>query len=127
MSDGSRIVRAITEHSRVTIALMLLLTGVFVAGLPMMERSTSLDQFQADTDEADALDYAETNFTSSRGNATVAQIVVRDDNVLDRESLLSLLEYEQALRANETITETLVEEDAIRSVADVVAKASIRQ
>ncbi|HKL28326.1 MAG TPA: MMPL family transporter, partial [Natrialbaceae archaeon] len=82
---------------------------------------------QADTDEADALDYAETNFTSSRGNATVAQIVVRDENVLDRKSLLSVLEYEQALRANETINETLVEEDAIRSVADVVAKASIRQ
>jgi len=72
----------------------------------MVDRSTSLDQFQTDADEADALDYVDANFSIGSTDTTSAQVIVRDDNVLDKETLVSILEYERALRTNETVNGT---------------------
>jgi len=77
-----------------------------------------LDQFQTDADEADALDYVDANFSSGSTDTTSAQIIVRDDNVLDKETLVSILEYERAPGTNETVNGTLVENDSTRSVAN---------
>jgi len=60
-------------------------------------------------------------------DTTSAQVIVRDDNVLDKETLVSILEYERALRTNETVNRTLVENDSTRSVANLVATTSIRE
>ncbi|WP_225336094.1 efflux RND transporter permease subunit [Halomicrobium urmianum] len=116
----------ITDSARLVIAVMLIASAIVAAGVPMVDRSTSLDQFQTDADEADALDYVDANFSSGTANTTSAQVIVRDDNVLDKETLVSILEYEQALRTNETVNETLVENGSTRSVANLVATAAIR-
>ncbi|PTD93490.1 Patched family protein [archaeon SCG-AAA382B04] len=92
----------------------------------MVERSTSLDQFQTDAEEVDALDYVETNFSTGTANTTKAQIIIRDENVLDQETLVSILEYEKTLRENETVNETLIENNSIQSVANLIATTSIR-
>ncbi|PGF18203.1 Patched family protein [Natrinema sp. CBA1119] len=92
----------------------------------MVERSTSLDQFQTDADEADALDYSEGNFSAGTTNTTSAQIIVQDDDVLDKETLVSILEYEQTVRNNETVNGTLVENDSTRSVANLIATTAFR-
>ncbi|NHX37779.1 MMPL family transporter [Halolamina sp. R1-12] len=93
----------------------------------MVDRSTSLDQFQTDADEADALEYVDANFSRGTTDTTSAQVIVRDDDVLDKGTLVSILEYERALQTNETVNETLVENDSTRSVANVVATAAIRE
>jgi hydrophobe/amphiphile efflux-3 (HAE3) family protein len=122
----SGISEQITENARLVIAVMLIASAVIVAGIPMVERSTSLDQFQTDADEADALDYSEGNFSAGTTNTTSAQIIVQDDDVLDKETLVSILEYEQTVRNNETVNDTLVENDPTRSVANLIATTAFR-
>lgn len=117
----------ITDNARLVIAVMVVASAVVAAGVPMVDRSTSLDQFQTDADEADALDYVDANFSIGSTDTTSAQVIVRDDNVLDKETLVSILEYERALRTNETVNGTLVENDSTRSVANLVATTSIRE
>jgi len=117
----------ITDNARLVIAVMVVASAVVAAGVPMVDRSTSLDQFQTDADEADALDYVDANFSSGSTDTTSAQVIVRDDNVLDKDTLVSILEYERALETNETVNETLVENDSTRSVANLVATTSIRE
>ncbi|WP_267641263.1 efflux RND transporter permease subunit [Haloarchaeobius amylolyticus] len=116
----------VTAYSKHAIAVMLVLTLVVGAGVPAMEQSTSLEQYQGGTTEGDALDYLDANFSGGEGNTTVAQIVVRDDDVLAKDSLVETLSYQQALRANETVDES-VGEDGIRSVANVVATTAIAE
>ncbi|MCT9094784.1 MMPL family transporter [Haloarchaeobius sp. HME9146] len=116
----------ITEYSRHAIAVVLILTLVVGAGVPAMEQSTSLEQYQGGTAENDALDYLDANFSAGDGNTTVAQIIVEGDDVLSKESLVETLSYQQALRANETVNGT-VGEDGIRSVAGVVATTAIAE
>ncbi|WP_254523719.1 MMPL family transporter [Natrinema caseinilyticum] len=116
----------ITDNARLVIAVMLIASAIVAAGVPMVDRSTSLDQFQTDADEAGALDYVDANFSSGTTDTTSAQVIVQDDDVLDKETLVSMLEYERALQTNETINETLVENDSTQSVANLVATATIR-
>jgi predicted RND superfamily exporter protein len=117
----------IADNTRVVLAVMLVASTVAAAGVPMVDQSTSLGQFQTEADEADALDYADANFSEGTAGTASAQVVVQDDDVLDRETLLAILEYEQALEANATVNDTLVENDSMRSVANLVATTSVRQ
>ncbi|WP_247730182.1 efflux RND transporter permease subunit [Halovivax limisalsi] len=109
----------LADNARLVVAIMLVASAVVGAGVPMVERSTSLDQFQADAAATDAADYVDANFSADGSKTTMAQIVVQDENVLDRETLVATLEYERALRDDETVVET-------RSVATLVATAAIR-
>ncbi|MFC6954067.1 efflux RND transporter permease subunit [Halorubellus litoreus] len=111
----------ITEHSRLVVAVLLVATLVVGAGVPLVEQETSLDQFQTDTDEADAQDYVDTNFERENGNGSVSQVVVRGENVLSRDSLLATLDYQAAIAANETVNASLDGADATRSVATAAA------
>ncbi|MFQ3295360.1 MAG: putative RND superfamily exporter protein, partial [Halobacteriales archaeon] len=121
------VARAISENARIVIAVMVVASALVAAGVPMLDRSTSLDQFQTDADEADALDYADANFAARTENTTTAQVIVEDDNVLDSETLVAMLEYQEGLHDNETISETLVANDSTRSVANVIGTAAIRE
>jgi predicted RND superfamily exporter protein len=116
----------VTKHSKAAIAVMLVLTLVVGAGAPMVSQSSSLDQFQSETDASEKLDYIEQNFQTGAENTTTAQIVVRDGNVLSKDSLVQTVEFERALYENETVSETLSEDAEITGIANVVAKASIR-
>ncbi|MEF8774697.1 MAG: MMPL family transporter, partial [Halobacteriales archaeon] len=71
------------------------------------------------------LDYLNRNFSTGRENATTAQILVSGDDVLSKQSLLAILAYEQRLRDNEPINETLTGDRQVVSVANVVATAAI--
>ncbi|MFC3959184.1 efflux RND transporter permease subunit [Halovivax cerinus] len=118
------IARFVADNARLVVVVMLVASAVVGAGVPMVERSTSLDQFQTDAAAADAADYVDANFSADGAETTTAQVVIQDENVLDRETLVAVLEYERALRDDETVDETLVE---TRSVASLVATAAIRE
>jgi predicted RND superfamily exporter protein len=127
MRGIERVVDGLLDHSRAVIVVMLLLTLAIGSGASMVEQSSSLDQFQTDSPEAEALDAIGENFSTGSENTTTAQVIVRDDDVLDRESLVGLIEYQQTLRDNETVDETLAEEAPTTSVANVLATAAIQQ
>ncbi len=124
LADG--LASAVTEYSRIVIAVMVLLTVVVGAGAPMVESASSLDQFQTESEESKKLEYIQTNFTAD-DNTTTAQVVVRGENVLTKGSLLSILDFQQRLGANATVNGTLVENDSTASVANVVARTALIQ
>jgi len=66
--------------------------------------------------------------TSLRARRTrrLHRFIVQDDDVLDKETLVSILEYEQTVRNNETVNDTLVENDPTRSVANLIATTAFR-
>ncbi len=127
MSRIGDVAALVTEHSKAAIAVMLVLTVLVGAGAPMVEQSSSLDQFQSESDESQKLDYIEQNFTAGDENTTTVQVVVRGDNVLTKGALVDTLEYQRALYENETIEGTLSGDDATTGIANVVATASLQQ
>jgi len=127
VSLAERLAGAVTEHSKLAIAVMVVLTVLVGAGAPMVESSSSLDQFQTESEESEKLDYIQANFSTGDENTTTAQIIVRGDNVLSRDSLIGTLRFEQALYANSTVNSTLVENDSISGIANAVARTAIAQ
>jgi predicted RND superfamily exporter protein len=117
----------VTEHSRAVVAVLLVLTVLVGSGAPMIEQSSSLEQFQSDSTAAEKLDYVEQNFVSSDDDTTTVQLVIRGDNVLSKEALIESLEIQQALRENGTVERTLANETPTAGVANVVATTAIRQ
>ncbi|WP_323676262.1 MMPL family transporter [Halorubellus sp. PRR65] len=117
----------VTDHSRIIIALMLVLTVAVGAGAGGISQSSSLDQFQSDSEESKKLSYIESNFSTGSDNTTSTQLIVRDDNVLDKATLVDMIELEQRLQANETIGSTLAENNSVVGISNVVATAAIQR
>ncbi|TKX52832.1 RND family transporter, partial [Halorubrum sp. SS7] len=103
MRGVDTVVDAVMDHSRVVIAVMLVLTVAIGSGAVMVEQTSSLDQFQTDSPESDALEYIQENFSTGEENTTTAQVIQRDEDVFDEASLVGMLEYQQTLRENETV------------------------
>ena len=62
--NASDLFAAVTEYSRGIIAVLLVLTVLVGAGAPMVDQSSSLEQFQSDSTAAEKLNYTETKFVS---------------------------------------------------------------
>ncbi|MFD1645441.1 efflux RND transporter permease subunit [Haloarchaeobius litoreus] len=126
MTDGNRITAILTDRSRAVVAVLLVLTALVGAGVPMVEQETSLDQFQGDTAESAAQDYVDANF-STDGEGAVTQIIVTDPDgdVLDRGSLLATLDYQQTVVANQTVQGSLAENETGRSIASAVGTRAV--
>ncbi|MFD1561985.1 MMPL family transporter [Haloarchaeobius amylolyticus] len=128
MSRADRIADVITTHSQIVLVVLLLVTAVVGAGAPMVDDESSLDQYESDSPEGEALEYAEENFTTEdRENTTTVQVIVRGDDVLSKESMRSSLAFQQELRTDESINATLVDDDPIVGVENIVATTAIRE
>jgi len=127
MRGVDTVVDGVMDHSRAVIAVMLVLTVVLGSGATMVEQTSSLDQFQTESAEGDALDYAQANFSTDDDDTTTAQVIVRDEggDVLDKESLVGIIDYQQTLDENETVAPTLAGDRPTISIANAVAIASI--
>ena len=127
MSLADSIAEFITQRTRVTILVLILLTAVVGAGATAVEQSTGLQQFETNSEEADKLDYINNNFGDPDADAeTTVQVIIQGDNVLSKDSLLSSLNLQADLRANESVDETLKQEDAFGDVANIVAITALR-
>ncbi|AFO56110.1 RND family transporter [Natrinema sp. J7-2] len=127
MSVPDRLANAITTHTRLVLVVLLVSTALIGAGMPMVDDDSSLDQFESDSAEANALERINENFTSQQQeNTTSVQLITRGDDVLTRESLRSSLELQQELRANESIESTLAENQSITGIENLVAITAIR-
>jgi uncharacterized protein len=125
MTLSDRLVRTITRRSRTVIAALLVLSLVVGSGVTAIEQSSSFDQFETDSEEAQKLEYVEENFGTDE-NETTAQIIVRDGDALSKPSLISTLELQQEFREDETIEPTLAEEP-FGDLASVIATTAITQ
>ncbi|MFP9193665.1 MMPL family transporter [Natrialbaceae archaeon A-CW1-1] len=127
MSAPDRIAEAITTYSKTILVVMLVVTLVIGSGATMVDDDSSLDQFESDSPELEAAEYIGENFTvEETENTTTVQVIVRGENVLSQESLIDSLEFQQAIRANESINATLAENNAMTGVENIVAITAIR-
>jgi predicted RND superfamily exporter protein len=121
MRPIERFFHTVTGHTKLAIAVMVVLTVAVGAGAPQVEQTSSLDEFQTDSPEADTLDYIDRNFTVAGENTTTVQVILRGDDVLSKESLNASLRFQQALRDNETVNATLATDDPMVGIANAVA------
>ncbi|ERG89553.1 MAG: putative exporters of the RND superfamily, partial [halophilic archaeon J07HX5] len=120
-----------TTYSKTTIVALLLVTAVIGAGITMLENDSSMGQFETDSEAADAQTFIENNFVIDDGSdeTTQVQLVQRsqDGNALSKSALTANLELQQELLNDESISETLVEQRPVFSVANIVGRAAINQ
>lgn len=126
MDIASRFASMIGDHSRLAIALVLVLTGIVAAGTMVGETgSTNIGQDETDAPEQAALEEIESTYKTD--DAEVAQIVVRGEgDVLTRESLLESLRLQQQLRENESINATL-NDRGIVGIENIVGTAAVAE
>jgi predicted RND superfamily exporter protein len=117
----------VSRYSKVVVVVMLVATAVVGSAAGDVPPGISISSFGSDSTEAQKLEYVQKNFDTGAENATVVQVVVRDDDVLDRETVLSTLRYQQALQENGTVNATLADGRASVSVANLVATAAINR
>ncbi|WEL18170.1 Putative exporter of the RND superfamily [Halorhabdus sp. SVX81] len=115
----------IATHSKLVVLAVLALTILVAAGATVGETgSAGVGQFQVDTAETDAAAFVRENYGGSEGIA--AQLVVRDEggDALTRESLLAGLRLQQAIRDDDSISETLAEPGLI-GIENLVGTAAV--
>jgi len=121
-----RSIEFVTQHNRITLVVMLLLTGVVLAGIPQIDAGSQAGGTAADfenVDRVEAARYVQDHYGTDRtSNVTVETVYVRDDggNVLSKESLLAGLRYQQAIRDDESVR-TALHGDGVRGFANLVA------
>ena len=122
-----RVAEWTTRRRLLTIVALFILTIAIGVGMMAIDQEAGLGQFETDSVEGEKLQFINENFGEEGENATTAvQIIVRGDNVLDRESLIATVELQRDLAEDPTVSETLVN-DAFTDVGSVVATTIIRQ
>jgi len=126
-NSARRYADVIATRSKLVIVCLLVVTAIVTAGMAMGDSGDAgIGQFEVDSPETAALDRIRANYSGDQ--AVVSQVVVRDEggDVLTRESLLTSLRFQQAVRANETVNETL-QGSGFVGIENVVATAAIVQ
>ncbi|UPM44174.1 efflux RND transporter permease subunit [Halocatena salina] len=121
----SRYAELLTSHSRLIIALLLVVTTVVGVGSVVgTTEEGQIGQAGIDSPEQTALDRIDSTYGAD--DAVVAQVVVRDEgsDILTRESLLRSLRLQQELRENESINATLRNETGMIGIENVVANVA---
>ncbi len=124
-----RAVSLVTEHNRITLLVMVLLTAVVLAGIPMIDTESQAGGDPEDFEDVDRLQKAQ-YITENYGNASERQsnrsvlpvyVWQESGDVLTKESLLSGLRYQQDIMENESVR-TALHEDGIVGLENIVAK-----
>ncbi|PSP78496.1 Patched family protein [Halobacteriales archaeon QS_1_68_20] len=126
MGLSDRVFGGVVEHRRILVAVLLVTILGVASGVSGLEQEQSLQQFEIGVEEEEKLDYVESNFSTGPENQTVAQVIVKDDNVLAKESLIESLELQKEIRTNATIGPTLREDQPTVGIANVIATTAIR-
>ena len=127
MVDGDGLGRSITRYTLGILLCTVLVTVVLGVGLGSLEESSSLEQFETDSAEAEKLETIHRTYGTDETNRTAAQVVIRGEDVLSKSGLLESLSLQRELIADERIEPTLVEDEPVADIASVIATAAIEQ
>jgi predicted RND superfamily exporter protein len=117
-----RVVGFVTDHSRITIAVMLVLTLVAGAGATAIQAPPD-QELASDSTAQEKLEYIRSNYDTGRSNVTTVGVYLRDTdgNVLSKPALLAALRYERDVANDSAVAGVLTERRGITSVAGVVS------
>jgi len=125
-----RVDEFVTERPVAVIVVFLLVSVVAVGGIGGIETSAGADQFTQDIPAQQALDDIDEEFeTSIGGSPTAAQVIVTDDNVLSRSTLIRILETQDRLESRSTLRvgSTSSHADAIARQLDPTAETAAQR
>lgn len=125
--DIDGVAGALVEHRRIAIVLLLVVVLAVGSGVGQLEESSGLPEMDIGSEEEATLEEIDQRFTRAHDGETTAQIVVEDDNVLDRETLVRGLEMQREIRSDETVQPTLAEDAPTTGIATVVGTAAHRR
>ncbi|MFC7079333.1 efflux RND transporter permease subunit [Halorussus caseinilyticus] len=129
MSRSDRLAGIVSEHSKAVVVVLLVATLAVSAGSIHVEESTSFQSVEGQSTVMKKNTYVQQNFGGSENRTAQVLVVTRNEsgNALSKESLVRTLRYQQSLRNNDTVNETLVEDAPITSVASIVGQAAVLQ
>lgn len=130
MISASRIAAWITENAGTIVLVAIAITAGVAGGLTQLEADSSLDQFNADSDERAAHAYTSANFAGSYGEGETAVVVAiepRHDEHVSKESLLSTLRLQAAIRDHQDIGHTLSDDHPTVGIDTIVASILARE
>jgi len=120
-----RVDELVTSRPGAVVTVFLLVSVVAVGGLGAISTAAGADQFTEDLPAQEALDDIDEEFETAIGSdATSAQLVVADDNILSRPGLVRILETQDRLESRSTlrISSTTSHANAIGSRLDPSAE-----
>jgi len=121
-----RVAGVVTTYSKTVILVVLLLTVGMGAGMGMVGQDSGTSQFESDSAAADAQSYIQQNFTIQNGSSEATmQLIQRGENVLTKDALVESLELQQEIRDREEINSTLVDENPIFGLPNVIAQQAL--
>lgn len=123
-----RAIDVVTTHNLLTIAVVLVLTGVIAVGMGGLEVGSQAGEDESDfedIEEVRAGEYIAEHFEAERDDEEYATsfVYVRDEggNVLSQDALVDALEYQETVLDEEDVTDH-VADDAVHGVPNVVAR-----
>jgi len=131
MRGVDRFAAFVTGHTKAVIAVMLVLTVVVGYGVTMVPPTPQEDATELidETPELTAVEYVLDRYATEDETVSTIRVYVRSTDrgdVLGKDSLLASLRYQEALYADDTVTETLVtDRTPVVGVANVVATAAM--
>ncbi len=119
-----RLVDVVTRRSKLTIAVMLVLTVGMALGAGGLAEPASSELGQ-DSLEQEKLEYIEANYGVGQEEVSPVQVYVRDTegNVLSRESLLASLRFQRDVLADQAVADVAREPAPVLGVSNRVAAA----
>lgn len=118
----------VTEHNRIVLLLMVLVTGLVVAGIPQLDTASqaggSADDFQH-LDRVETQQYINDNYGNAserQTDRTIQTVYVweRNGDVLSKDSLLAGLRYQQEITESDAVSAAL-HDDGVRGIENLVA------
>jgi len=126
-----RLADGIVTYSKPLILVLVLMTALMGAGMPMVEQDSDLEQFESESPAVQAQEYIQQNFTTAEtGNQTTVQLIQRageNENALAKQTIIDSLAFQQRLLETESIQQTLSTENPLFGVANVLGDAALRQ
>jgi len=117
-----RVVGVVTERSKLTIVVMIVLTAAVGAGATSLAPPAQ-EELGSNTTEQRTLEYIQENYGTGQEDVTSSRVYVRDPggNVLSKASLLESLRFQRNVTEDEAVADLLADRPVI-GVAPLVAR-----
>jgi predicted RND superfamily exporter protein len=121
-----RLAGLLVDHRRVVFVVVFALVIAASVGVVVLEEESGFGDVSLGTDEEADLEYVQSNFAAESSDREVAQVVVQEENVFEKETLIRTLELQQSIRSHPSVEPTLAEERETAGIANVLATAAYR-
>ena len=111
--------------------MVVVVTGLFAVGVPMLDQGSELDQFESDSPAVEASEFITERFVTGQADGqTATQVIQRggvDGNALSQASLVESLRLQRAIRDSPVVGPTLAPGESTVGAANALTDAAFAQ